>query len=619
MRLPLIALLLVFAGPAAAQTAAALVEASRVEMRRDPEASRRYAEQALVMLAERPDPDLAVRAHIQLCEYHYERDLAAARQAANAARALLPRVTRGALKSSLLACEGEIHELAGENAVAMAIYQQAVEVAEALADQEALGEALYRRGYLRGVQGEYARGLADLKRAVKLFEQLGLRQQMRISINGVATLYSRLGDWQQARQYYEAALRDEAAGGLTRERAITHHNLARVLEQTGDWDAAQQHYETVLALSRQLPYPRGEAFALRGLAAVNNAREQYGAALKLVRQGSRLLAPETDRRLHAQFMLQRGIAERGKGQTEDSLVSLKAALEDFARTEAQREVAATHRELSRSLAAQGEWRAAYEEQLAAATTTEKMQRQQLDQSLASARIEFDMESRDRENALLQREKEAGDRALDQERRAARLQTVVLALVGLLAAMLAAVAWRRHRSSREMHALAMTDELTGLPNRRQVLSRVTEMIASTQGCALLIIDVDHFKVINDRIGHLAGDEVLRAVATVLRHAAREPCALGRIGGEEFVLAAPGLDAAGAAALAERVVGEVRALDCSAWMPGARVTVSVGLTIAQTGDTVSELLRRADGAMYAAKDAGRDRVEIRLAAPLRAVGG
>ena len=84
----------------------------------------------------------------------------------------------------------------------------------------------------------------------------------------------------------------------------------------------------------------------------------------------------------------------------------------------------------------------------------------------------------------------------------------------------------------------------------------------------------------------------------------------------MLAAPGLDAAAAAALAERICASVRGIDTSAWLPGGKVTVSIGLTLSQPGDTVSDLLRRADAAMYAAKEGGRDRVEARIVPGLRA---
>ncbi|MEF9944010.1 MAG: hypothetical protein RR758_07490, partial [Burkholderiaceae bacterium] len=189
MRRFALSFVLLLAGPAAAQSAAELVAASRAEMRTNPEASRRHAELALVALAAQPDVDLAIRAHIQLCEYQVERNSPAAQQAIDQARALLPQTRQAGLRAAVLACEGEIHETASANALAMALYHQAVEVATAAKDPEVLADSLYRRGYLRGLTGEFATGLADLQRAIAIYDQLSLRHQAQIATSGVAILY----------------------------------------------------------------------------------------------------------------------------------------------------------------------------------------------------------------------------------------------------------------------------------------------------------------------------------------------------------------------------------------------------------------------------------------------
>jgi diguanylate cyclase (GGDEF)-like protein len=185
---------------------------------------------------------------------------------------------------------------------------------------------------------------------------------------------------------------------------------------------------------------------------------------------------------------------------------------------------------------------------------------------------------------------------------------------LLAFVLATLAWRQRRTSQAMHTLAMTDELTGLPNRRDVLARLETLLDTPdRGCALLIVDIDHFKSINDSHGHLVGDDILRAIAGALRDAAAEPVALGRLGGEEFVVIQPDGDEVSGRLLAERLIARVRALDLSRLLRGRRMTVSIGLTVCSTGDTVTQMLRRADEALYVAKAGGRDRVVTRVPLP------
>jgi diguanylate cyclase (GGDEF)-like protein len=153
---------------------------------------------------------------------------------------------------------------------------------------------------------------------------------------------------------------------------------------------------------------------------------------------------------------------------------------------------------------------------------------------------------------------------------------------------------------------MTDELTGAPNRRAVMTHLETLLQQSDGqpCAILIIDIDHFKSINDQYGHQVGDETLRRLTTTLRSAVAEPAFLGRLGGEEFVVALPDTALHEARLFAERIRAQVPLIDFEPWLAEQRITVSIGVTSSTEKDTVSAMLRRADAALYAAKYAGRN---------------
>lgn len=168
-------------------------------------------------------------------------------------------------------------------------------------------------------------------------------------------------------------------------------------------------------------------------------------------------------------------------------------------------------------------------------------------------------------------------------------------------------------------LAFVDELTGLPNRRQMQSLLAAGLARTAAGAhpdaVLMFDLDHFKRINDSLGHDVGDEVLQRTAAVASAAIRDGDVVGRWGGEEFVALLLEADESQARAVAERCR---RALEAVGGALG--VTASFGVTVLQDGDTVSTCLRRADLALYDAKQAGRNRVVVRSeqAGPARPKG-
>jgi two-component system cell cycle response regulator len=161
----------------------------------------------------------------------------------------------------------------------------------------------------------------------------------------------------------------------------------------------------------------------------------------------------------------------------------------------------------------------------------------------------------------------------------------------------------------LEALADTDPLTGLYNRRYMNRQLAQLVL--EPVALALVDIDHFKQINDRFGHEAGDRVLsRLAATLQAHAeavGHDAAFAARIGGEEFVVALPGIDAETARERCERVRADVETCDWDEIAPQLRVTVSVGLaTQPFGGGAASALLSRADTQLYNAKRQGRNRV-------------
>lgn len=159
----------------------------------------------------------------------------------------------------------------------------------------------------------------------------------------------------------------------------------------------------------------------------------------------------------------------------------------------------------------------------------------------------------------------------------------------------------------MREMAYRDPLTGAANRRRLLDELTYQSVATAGgarVAVVYLDVDHFKRINDERGHLVGDEVLCMVATVLQRHVRESDLVARIGGEEFVVVVPGMSLAEATALADRIRRVLP--EAVRGVAGSAVTASFGVVALQPGENPGDVLGRVDALMYRAKRAGRDRV-------------
>jgi diguanylate cyclase (GGDEF)-like protein len=201
------------------------------------------------------------------------------------------------------------------------------------------------------------------------------------------------------------------------------------------------------------------------------------------------------------------------------------------------------------------------------------------------------------------------------------------LVGHLALLMAVMAWTGgyvHRMRTRLRAtngdlkqalqkierIATQDELTGLSNRRsfnETAAREKER-SDRNGAPLCIamVDADHFKRVNDRHGHATGDEVLRMLGRTLRTSLRETDAVGRYGGEEFVILMPETPGNNAVRTLERLRQKIRAAQVAGLDVNERITVSIGLACYRHGEDIMQCVARADAALYEAKRTGRDRI-------------
>lgn len=171
--------------------------------------------------------------------------------------------------------------------------------------------------------------------------------------------------------------------------------------------------------------------------------------------------------------------------------------------------------------------------------------------------------------------------------------------------------QRSLMHQQLQAAARTDAKTGLLNaaawQREADTELARTVRSRRPLALLLIDIDHFKRVNDTYGHLVGDQVLVALADTLRGQLRGHDVIGRFGGEEFVVLLPGADTVESCRVAERLRGRLRRMTVPAEDGTVGVTVSVGVALAgRHGTDLIELLAAADLALYRAKESGRDQV-------------
>jgi two-component system, cell cycle response regulator len=173
--------------------------------------------------------------------------------------------------------------------------------------------------------------------------------------------------------------------------------------------------------------------------------------------------------------------------------------------------------------------------------------------------------------------------------------------------------RLHVANEELQALALTDELTGISNRRALYREADAILGQHRGLSVVLFDLDRFKYVNDTFGHLMGDRILADVAATLKANTRTGDVIARYGGDEFVLLLPDTPPEEARAITSRITRRIADLR---WIVGDRVVttnVTTGFALAGSGSTIDTLLAECDALLYEAKNAGDDGDELSLNQP------
>jgi diguanylate cyclase (GGDEF)-like protein len=441
-----------------------------------------------------------------------------------------------------------------------------------------------------------------------------VRQRARVA-EALATVMDGMGDFDQALGLMQEALTWEQAHHAVQLLSVTRYMRGTVLLEKGDYQAALTEFDEVRGLARALADRQGIAYAdLRicdahirlgesdvGRPSCDAAKAAFAAAgvKDMVKQARALLA-------HADL-------DAGKSAT--ALATLNEVLDRDGADIVPRAVPQLFELRARANAASGNFHAAYADLREYVRRAQAVSDADRARSGSVLRARFRVDSEIERNASLQRElrltRESSALQRDQLQRRTEVLGAGVALMVLLVYVL--LANMGHR--RQLQRMATEDSLTRLPNRRRTAQLATaalsEAIGAKRPLTIALIDLDHFKLINDACGHAVGDRVLKELATLSRAMLRDGEVLGRWGGEEFLLLLPAqpLDLALARVEALRAAALEIALPESAQAAGLRVSLSAGMATSFEGaSSLDEIIARADVALYEAKKQGRNLVRV-----------
>lgn len=434
-----------------------------------------------------------------------------------------------------------------------------------------------------GARGLSERALQHLRAGVRMLDDAGLPVAPSLT-NNLGNVYLELGRVDEALACFRRGREEHLERGDRFGAAIARSNEGRALANQGRHDEALAALREALTWFDALHQGAYRVATLGKLGEVHAAAGDEAAAAATFREALETLDDEGPtssfgpdvRAAWGRFLL-------ACGRYEEALPALTEAIDSYRERGADAAVVALMRHRAETLRRLGRLEEAYEQLDGYVERQAKIDRERGALMVRASLIELEAGlASDHQLHVVTRE------VLAEANRSLRDQT------------------------EQLERLSTTDELTGVYNRRHLSRRLEEEArrAARDGTmlALVLLDVDNFKAINDRHSHVAGDQVLVRIAGVLAETVRRSDVVARWGGEEFALLLPGCGIGEASRVAEKARAAIAGNDWSDAAPGLAVTVSIGVAcLREAGSDTLELVRLADRRLYGAKRAGRNRIE------------
>lgn len=521
------------------------------------------------------------------------------------------------LLSRLLCSKAYALEEVNRGVEALVRGEEALALAELGGDAEARVEALLFLAEHTGRRGDFERAFAHLEQAWQLSRANGSAALKAAAAFSGASLARTIDDPAAAIDGYRLAEDSFHADGDLLGQADSARALAGLLIGAGRYTEAKDRLQRALAHYHTLEDAFGTATGTALLARAKNGLGEREPALAASEHALAALRRSDVSDALASALIDRAQLELDRGRPPGAVAAIEEARALLLRSDELRLRIRLHEVAAGVYAALGRYKEAHTALAEQLRLLERFDDQRLSRQLAAQRGRLDSE---RMAADLERARRDGERhrlALAEAERNARLQTALILLAALVALAASVTLARIARRGRRDARLARTDFLTGVPNRRQIVELGQHLLAATrssgEALGVLLLDLDHFKSINDDFGHQTGDRALRAVADELKRHLRRGDELGRYGGEEFAVLLPGASDARSLAVAERLRSAVATVAPESLGLDRVLTVSVGVATARGEGDFGELVARADRALYAAKQAGRNRVARAADAP------
>ncbi|GAB2926088.1 GGDEF domain-containing protein [Rheinheimera gaetbuli] len=516
-------------------------------------------------------------------------------------------------------CRYYLYSQMGQSALAEQDAQLSYQAASDSENPLSIATSRTLLGNLASFRGNYADALEHYVSAYQLQRDLGYKPYTSDLVMQIAATYRRMGLFQQALNYIDQAELEFSKPEELFRNAMILHEKAYSYAELGQHDTALKLFEQTMEVYQQLNEPMWRVNTKINMVWIHNLLRNYNKAIQLAQEAqtelNQLSAPDLSALAMYQGLLALYNAETllAIGQAQTALEKLTEAEQQLLKENNPRYMLLLYNTESAALAETGQYQQAYQRLRQFVSLNQQQLQMSRDQHSNLLRFQFDSVRQQERTKQLEAEKQLAEQNVSALKLAQRWQYAALSLIALLFVILFSFAISLKKRNHKLHRLAMTDELTSIANRRRIMMQAEQervkAIDTSQPLCFLILDLDHFKQVNDRYGHDVGDIVLQQMCMTVASMLRQQDHFGRTGGEEFLIVLPDTGKDAAFAIAERLRQAIAAIQFADAPQKMRITCSIGLSQFQAKEALNISLARADDALYQAKAAGRDQTQFK----------
>lgn len=500
---------------------------------------------------------------------------------------------------------------------ALDVTKRALVLSEQIDHQGLISFSLNSLGTIYWGQNNYKKALENHLKALKISETLNDSVNIAKTMNNIGLILFAEDNYDKCLEYYLKALEIQNELGNKLDIAITNQNIAHVYGMLDDYEKTIQYHISSLKLAEEIGYERLVGVILTNMAISYAYMDKIELALEYFDRALTITRRLDDKGNIARALHYIAAINKDKGKYDEAISIEREALEMAQEINDQLQIKYILEELSYMYADLNDFEKAYNNHVRFKEINDSIFNIEKFEQITEMETKYETEKKEQQITLLEKDNTIAGMKIKRQRLLLLYSAIGVVLILAFVLILSNLYRQKTKTAAalavangKLEELSRTDPLTKLWNRRymyEIIERERVRIKrSFEAFSFILMDIDHFKIVNDTYGHECGDYVLSTMAVILRSAVRKQDVVGRWGGEEFLLFLPSTALKGAITIAESIRKKIADYPFSYDSKEIAITSTLGVSEYDETVSVEECIKLADDGLYTGKESGRNRV-------------